>query len=355
MASTDARNLSEESLQLLRRQAHRLRHDMNLSWSSIAEIVGVNLSTLMVWARRFHLRSPELDDVSSLRRGRRYGEKRTLSEADEQALRETVLHDTPQELGLGHALWSRAAVREAIEVKFGVTMPISTVGVYLKRWGCTPQRPAKRAQEQDPQAVRQWQEQDYPALHKRAQAEDAEIYWADETAVRQDTAWIRGYAPAGKTPELVHRVNWSHLTMISALSNQGQVRFALHEGSINAERFIGFLQGLIDDIQPRKIFLIVDHLRVHHARKVSEWLAEPAHHARIELFHLPAYSPEHNPDEWINRDLKTHLRQAAPVKNDSMLRSLAEQFMARLLQSSELVKTYFEHIYTRYAAANIGV
>lgn len=355
MPSTDARELSEESLQLLRRQAHRLRHEMNLSWASIAEIVGVSLSTLMTWVRRFHLSAPVLGEVSSLKRGRRYGQKRTLSEADEQALRDTVLHETPAGLGLGHALWSRAAVRQAIEVKFGVKMPISTVGEYLRRWGCTPQRPARRALEQDLRAVQHWQEQDYPALHKRAQAEGAEIHWADETAVRQDTAWIRGYAPAGHTPELVHRVRWSHLTMISGLSNQGQVRFALHEGSINAERFIAFLQALIDDTRPRKIFLIVDNLRVHHAQKVQDWLAEPEHHARIELFYLPSYAPEHNPDEWINRDLKTHLRQAAPVKNDSMLRTLAEQFMARLRQSSELVKTYFEHTYTRYAAANCDV
>ena len=304
MRSPDAREVSEESLQLLRRQAHRLRHQMELPWIRIAQI---------------------------------------------------VLHETPADLGLGHALWSRAAVQQAIELKFGVKMPISTVGEYLRRWGCTPQRPVQRAQEQDDAALQRWLEEVYPALHRRAQAEGAEIHWADETAVRQDTAWVRGFAPAGHTPELRHRVNWSHLTMISALSNQGQVRFALHDGSINAERFIEFLQQLIGEVPGRKLFLIVDNLRVHHARKVQDWLAEPEHRTRIELFYLPPYSPEHNPDEWINRDLKTHLRQAAPIKQQSMLRTLAEQFMTKLAQSRELVKNYFEHTYTRYAAAGCGI
>lgn len=349
--TTDARQLSEESLQLLRRQAHRLRHEMNMTWGCIAEIVGVNLSTLMVWVRRFHLNRAELGEVASLTRGRAYGQKRTLSEVDEQALRDTVLHETPQALGLPFALWTRHAVQSAVEIRFGVKMPISTVGEYLRRWGCTPQRPAQRAQEQDAQAVRQWQEKVYPAVLKRAKAEGAEIYWADETAVKQDTAWVRGYAPAGHTPELVHRVRWSHLTMISALSNQGQVRFALHEGSINAPRFIDFMQALVHDVPPeRKVFLIVDNLRVHHSKAASAWLEQPQNKARIELFFLPSYSPEHNPDEWINRDLKTHLRQAAPVRDDSMLRQLTEQFMNKLCASRAFVKTYFEHTHTRYAS-----
>ncbi|MFM2069724.1 MAG: hypothetical protein RLZZ584_4633 [Pseudomonadota bacterium] len=356
MSTTDGRQYSEEALQLLRRQAHRLRHELNLTWLSIAEIVGVNRATLMSWVRRFHLNRPELGEVSSQVRGRRYGAKRTLSESDEQALRETVLHETPQALGLGFALWSRAAVQQAIEVKFGVKMPISTVGEYLRRWGCTPQRPAQRAQDQDAQALQQWQAVDYPALQQRAKTENAEICWADETAVRQDTAWVRGYAPTGHTPELVHRVRWSHITMISALSNQGLVRFALHDGSINAARFIDFLQALVQDVAaPRKVFLIVDNLRVHHAKVVQDWLAEPAHHARIELFYLPPYCPEHNPDEWINRDLKTYLRQAAPIQDDAMLRTLAEQFMTRLRNARDFVKTYFHHTHTRYASAESGV
>ncbi|MEX8519833.1 MAG: IS630 family transposase [Leptothrix sp. (in: b-proteobacteria)] len=280
MPSTDARELSEESLQLLRRQAHRLRHHMEMPWIKIAEIVGVSLTTMMAWVRRYHLSSPTLGEVSSLKRGRRYGEKRTLEPAQEEDLHQTVLHETPAALGLGHALWSRAAVQQAIEVKFGLKMPISTVGEYLRRWGCTPQRPVQRAQEQDDQALQRWLDEVYPKLHQRAQAEGAEIHWVDETAVRQDTAWVRGFAPAGHTPELRHRVNWSHLTVISALSNQGHVHFALHEGSINAERFIEFLQQLMGEASGRTIFLIVDNLRVHHAKKVQDWLAKPDHHAR---------------------------------------------------------------------------
>lgn len=156
-----------------------------------------------------------------------------------------------------------------------------------RRWGFTPQRPAKRAIEQRPELVQQWLQVDYPALVKKARAQGGEIYWGDETALKQDTAWVRGYALAGHTPVLQHNTRWKSLTLISALTNQGLVRFALHDGAINADRFIDFLQALTDDAKPRKVFLIVDNLRVHHAVQVKDWLL--GKEEKIEINYLPPY------------------------------------------------------------------
>ena len=144
---TDGRSLSEESLEMLRRQAHRLRLEDKRTWSEIASIVGVHLSTVMSWARRFDIGSAAISalEVASAQRGRRFGQHRTLELADEVRLREIVVEGTPSALGLPYALWSRRAVHEAVKVKFGVDMPIRTVGEYFRRWGFTPQRPAKRA------------------------------------------------------------------------------------------------------------------------------------------------------------------------------------------------------------------
>ena len=144
------------------------------------------------------------------------------------------------------------------------------IGKYLKRWGFSPQRPIKRALEQRPEEIRRWLKDSYPALLARAQAEGALIYWGDETAVKEDANWIRGYAPRGKTPVLATPTRWRKLSMISAISARGQISFRIVEGSINTDRFIQFLEALIQDA-PRKIFLVVDNLRVHHAKRVSEW------------------------------------------------------------------------------------
>lgn len=352
MNKPDGRRLSEESLEVLRRQAHRLRLQQR-TWSEIASIVGVHLSTVMSWSRRFDIGSAADGalEVASAQRGRRFGQARTLELADEVRLREIIVEGPPSRLGLAYALWSRRAVQEAVKVKFGLDMPIRTVGEYLRRWGFTPQRPAKHALEQRPEQVRQWLEVDYPAIVKRARAEGAQVHWADETAVRQDTAWVRGYAPAGHTPLIEHAAKRPRpaITMISALSNQGRVRFGFHDGAINAERFIGFMADLVHDT-PTKVFLVVDRLPVHRAGKVRQWVQD--NKDRMELFYLPPYSPQMNPDEWLNRDLKTELRTRPAATERDTLKAIAQRFMLTLASTPQRIINYFHNQHIAYASMN---
>ena len=175
MNPKDARSLSEESLVQLRIQAHRLRK-AGKTWSEISYIIGVSLSAVMSWSRRFAIGAPELGAVESAVRGRRLGEKRTISLADEALLREQIVGRSPKQLSLPFALWTRKAVQEAIKIKLSIDMPIRTVGEYLKRWGFTAQRPIKRALEQRPALVKQWLEADYPAIVRAAKAQGGEIY-----------------------------------------------------------------------------------------------------------------------------------------------------------------------------------
>jgi transposase len=346
MTKQDARSLSDDSLELLRQQAHRLRCD-GYTWKEIAAIVGVHLSTVMKWSVRFDLGVAEFAQAKSARRGRRFGEKRTLSLLDETLLRQQIVGNNPRQMTLPFALWTRAAVQMAIKKQFNVDMPIRTVGEYLRRWAFTPQRPVKRAVEQRPAELRTWLEDIYPGIVKRAKAEGAEIYWADETAIKQDTAWVRGYAPVGKTPIIEHAARWEGITMISALTNQGLVRFAFYDGAINADRFIEFMGGLIEDAQ-RKVFLIVDNLRVHHAKIVKEWLEGKTED--IEVFYLPSYSPEANPDEMLNRDLKTALRTHHVLRTADGLIDLAMKFMVQLQAMPGRVINYFKNRTVAYAA-----
>jgi transposase len=346
MNKPDARSLSEESLELLRQQAHRLRID-GRTWADIANLIGVHLTTVMKWSRRFDLGGAAVEDVQSQRRGRRFGEKRTISLVDETLLRDEILGKHPKQMSLPFALWNRKAVQEAIKLRLGVDMPIRTVGEYLRRWGFTPQRPIKRAVEQRPELLQTWLDESYPAIMKRAKAEGGEIYWADETAIKQDTAWVRGYAPAGQTPVILHAARWSSITMISAITNKGLVRFEFHDGAINTERFIAFLNALIEDAQ-RKVFLIVDNLRVHHAKLVKAWL--DGKEEQIEIFYLPPYSPEANPDEILNRDLKTELRTRPAAKSAEALKKIALDFMENLRSMPQRVIRYFKSRHIAYAA-----
>ena len=225
---------------------------------------------------------------------------------------------------------------------------LASIGKYLKRWGFTPQRPVKRALEQRPEDVARWLETTYPQVKARAQSEGAVIYWGDETAVKEDAHWVRGYAPKGQTPVLTVPARWQSLSMISAISPRGEVQFQIVEGSINSERFIAFLATLVDGA-PRKIFLVVDNLRVHHARVVREWLADKAH--QIELVYLPPYAPESNPDEYLNRDFKTALRSGPVSSNKATLLDKALLFMNGLTRLPEKVRAYFRHPAALYAAS----
>jgi transposase len=346
MKKPDARSLSEESLELLRQQAHRLRGD-GRTWSDIAGLIGVHLTTVMKWSRRFDLGQAQLSGVKSERRGRRFGENRTISLVDETLLRDEIIGTHPSQMSLPFALWNRKAVQEAIKLRLGVDMPIRTVGEYLRRWGFTPQRPVKRAVEQRPELLHTWMEVTYPTIVKKAKAQGGEIYWGDETAIKQDTAWVRGYAPAGQTPVIRHAARWSSVTMISAITNQGMVRFSFHDGAINTDRFIEFLEALIQDAQ-RKVFLIVDNLRVHHAKLVKVWLSEREN--QIEVFYLPPYSPEANPDEILNRDLKTELRTRPAAKNVEALKQIAHDFMEMLRLTPQRVIRYFASRQIAYVA-----
>jgi len=88
--------------------------------------------------------------------------------------------------------------------------------------------------------------------------------------------------------------------MISTVTNRGQVQFMIYSGSMNSDRLIEFMAQLTK-ASSTKVFLILDNLRVHHSKLVKEWLEVEKNH--IEVFYLPAYSPDRNPDEYLNCDV----------------------------------------------------
>jgi len=248
---------------------------------------------------------------------------------------------------LEFALWNRQAVSRLIEDRLGTKVPIHTIGEYLKRWGFTPQKPIKKAYEQRPAQVRKWLEEDYPRIAARAKGEGAEIHWGDETGPRSDHVRGRGYAPKGQTP--VVRVNNKRegLSIISTVTNQGKVRWKVFEGAMNANVLIDFFRHLLKDAD-RKVSMILDNLKVHHAHKVKDWLAD--HKEQTEVFYLPSYSPELNPDECLNSDLKDGITRRAPARSKAQLKKAANSHLRKIQKSPQRVRKYFEHKPVRYAA-----
>jgi transposase len=312
---------------------------------ALAAVAGVHFRTVEDWLAR--ARREGEGSLGEKKRGRPIGACRKLTLADEAWLRDQIVGQTPQQMKLPFALWTRPAIKALVREQFGIEMQDRLIGKYLKRWGFTPQRPVKHALEQRPEQVAQWLNETYPGVVARAKEQGAMIYWGDETAVKEDANWVRGYAPRGKTPVLATPTRWHKLSMISAISPRGEVAFRIVEGSINAERFKEFLAALIDGAS-HKIFLVVDNLRVHHATLVKEWLADKTD--KIELVYLPPYAPESNPDEYLNRHFKTALRSGPVSQDKQSLLDKAMHFMQTLAAMPQTVRAYFRHPKAAYAA-----
>lgn len=344
MMKEDARKLPPSAQEEKRKLAIKLWKKGNLI-KEVAETVGVSANAVSGWIKRYKSEGPAA--LKARKRGVRTGTMRHLREEQESMIRKLIMDQAPDQLKLDYALWTRKAVRELIEQKTGLDMPIRTVGEYLKRWGLTPQKPAKQAYEQNPKAVQRWLDDDYPHIKARAKTENAEIYWGDETGLRNDSQHERGYAPKGKTPVIRLNAYRTSANMISAITNQGKVRFMVFEGSMNASVLIDFCKRLIKSAK-RKVYLILDNLRVHHAKVFKAWLAE--HEDEIEVFYLPSYSPELNPDEYLNCDLKAGVHSGKPARNKPHLKKKIISHMRMLQKRPARVASYFKHEKIQYAA-----
>jgi transposase len=327
-----------------RRQVIGLRQ-AGLTYRAIAAQAGLSRTGAIDICQRFAAEGAK--GLVSKPRGRKPDEQRLLDAAQEAEVQGLIRRHTPDELGLPFALWSRAAVGALIARRCGVALAVRTVGKYLARWGFTAQKPIRRAYEQDPAAVRRWLRREYPAIVARARQAQGVIFWGDETGLRSDDVRGRSYAPRGRTPTVRVRRRRAGLGLISALTNRGELRWTVLEGAVKAPTLIRFLGRLVRDAG-RKVFLVLDRLPVHRARSVRAWLA--GREAEIEVFYLPPYSPDLNPDEGLNADLKQAVTRGAPARDKPQLKRAVVGHMRRLSRSPARVRSYFRHHTFRYAA-----
>ena len=283
----DARSLPAAAQEEKRRTAIQLRKERQ-TFAAIAETLGVSAVAVQGWWKRYERGG--LAALTAQTRGRRDGTQRTLTPAQERTVRTLVADKTPDQLKMPFALWTRAAIGALIQAKFGIRMPVRTIGHYLKRWGFTPR---------------------------------------------------------GKTPVLTVVSRRKSVSFLSTVTNQGKVRFMVLEGPLSAQILIRFLRRLIRDTN-RRVFVILDNLNVHKAATVRAWVA--AHCDAIELFYLPPYAPELNPDEYLNGDLKLGVAKRAPARTKPELFNVARSHLRMLQRRPARVRRFFEHPRVSYAA-----
>ena len=319
---------------------------------SVAQQLHISVTTIRNWNRKLKAsKSKNIDEVSQEeKRGNKTGCGKTLTLEQETELQREIIDKTPDEYQYKFALWSSESVKLHILKKFGIDMPSRTVRYYLQQWGWTPQVPVQRSYEQKPQAVSEWLDKTYPKIKEEAAQNNGIIFWADETGVQACENKPRGYAPKGQTP--VARIvanKCVRVNMISAINNQGKLLFMLYVLAMNAELFQRFMEQLIKEYhRKKKVYLIVDNLKVHHALCIQDWLKK--NKKKLDLRYLRSYSPELIPDEYVHNDLKQALNKGEPARGKEKLREQVETHMSRRANEPTVMKKLFHHKRIQYAA-----
>lgn len=272
------------------------------------------------------------------------GRKRLLS--DEQMLKlARMLRLNPRQLEFEFGLWTRKRVRELISREFGIDYTEQNIGKVLKLLGFSPQRPVYQARQQNEEKRREWTEKTFPGISRRAAEEGASIFFADEAGCRNDHQSGTTWAPIGETPVVKFTAKRESIGMVSAISMRGKISWMIFEGTMNSARFIEFLRELLQDVKG-KVFLIVDNVKYHKSAEVNAWVEQ--HKGRIELFFLPGYSPDLNPDEWVWKNVKNdHVARIVPDR-PGHLYEIAEKALRLLRNTPEKIRSFFSDPHLAY-------
>jgi transposase len=345
MSRSDLRSLSPEAQAAIRERAVSAVI-AGQSHREVARTLGIERAVVSKWMRWW--RDGGWEALKHRRRGRPAGEQLALKPWQQGVIVKLIAEKNPHQLKLPGFLWTSDAVMELIDRRFGIRLAARSVRRYLANWGFTPQVPARRAIERDPEAVKEWLEVSYPKIVRKAKRDQGIILWLDESGFRSECSHGRSYSPRGITP--IKEVSGKRFgtNMIAVIANDGHLEWELYDGKFNQHVFIGFLGRLLCHHPDRRIHLILDGHPSHRSKLVLAWAAE--HSKRIELHFLPGYSPELNPVELLNHDVKAN---AVGRKRPRSLGEMKESIVNYLQQRKRMphiIRRFFTHPATAYAA-----
>lgn len=344
MTPHDARTLTPDAQEDLRRRVIHAVVRQNMRPSVAVRMFGVSRTAVHNWTKAH--RAGGLIALRAKPRGR---PKVSRLAGHQAALAVRLITDRcPDQLKLPFALWTREAVCQLLEHRFGLSVSVWTAGRYLAGWGLTPQKPLRRAYERDPVAVKRWLKEEFPAIRATAKREKAEIHWGDQMGLRSDHQTGTSYGRRGQTPVVPATGQRFGCNMMSTLTNRGVLTFMVFRRRFTASVCIQFLRRLIRQ-RRRKVFLILDRHPVHRSAPVQRWIAQ--HAAQLRLYFLPGYSPELNPDEYLNHDVKANAVGRTRPANQAQMIDLVRGYLRIKQARPVLVQSYFDHPHVRYAAA----
>ena len=332
MRETDGRKLDYATLEALRlRTVKQVLDGANAEELSTA--LGLHSKTVFGWMADYRR-----GGFGALKRKPVPGRVPKLDPAQLRKLQGFIAGDDPRAFGFEFALWTREIVRELIRREFDVSLSVTSVGQTLKKLGFSAQRPLYRAWQADPHAVAAWKEADYPAIAARARSAGATVCFVDEASVRSDYHAGTTWAPVGATPVVATTGARFSVNMISAISAQGKLRFSIVDGTLDSAKLIGFFKQLLHHA-PGPVFAVLDNHSVHRSKSVRSFVESTD--GALEVYRLPSYSPQLNPDEWVWKNVKHDRVGRKSVAGPDQLTALAVGALRRLQAMPAIVRGFF--------------
>jgi len=342
MKANDARRLDHATLEAMRERAVCSVQDGE-SPEVVARVMGIDRSTIYSWLAQYRR-----GGWGALKAKPLFGRPPKLDGRKLKWIYNTVTQKNPLQLKFTFALWTREMVAKLIKDKFNISLSLVSVGRLLAQLGITCQRPLHRALERDEALVQQWLKQEYPKIRALARRENADIYFGDAAHMRSDHHAGRTWGKRGETPVVLSTGARYRMSLISAVSSRGHMRFMIKEkGGVNADVFIEFIKRLLIGCE-NKIFLIVDRGPAHIAKKTKEFVASLE--GRLRLFYLPPYSADRNPDELVWKHLKADTVGRTSIASFDDFKEKVRSSMLSLQRSPAKIRAFFQKPSLQYAA-----
>ncbi len=337
----DGRKISHDKLEAIRRQAVEQVQEGKTP-TEVAREMGLDSRRVFHWLACYRA-----GGWHALKSRKATGRPKRLLAKQIQWIYNTVTMKLPLQMKLPFALWTRAQIAALVKREFRIKLSLVSIGRLLAQLGLTCQKPLFRAYQQNPTLVEQWHKREYPRIRSLAKRQNAEIFFEDESGVRSDFHSGTTWALKGKTPVVKVTGARFSLNMISAISSRGALQFMVVKGGVNAAVFIQFLKLLMHG-RRRPIFLIVDGHPAHRAKVVTEHVKSLE--GKLQLFFLPGYSPELNPDELVWNHVKNHGIGRKIIHNVQEMRRTVVKHLRWLQRTPSLVRSFFQAPETCYAS-----
>ena len=339
MRETDGRKLDHQTLETLRIRAVKQVED-GVHPETVARAIGMNSATVYRWVAAH--REGGLD---ALKAKPVPGRPPKLKGPQIARLYALIVGKDPRQLQFDFALWTREMVREVIRREFDVALSAVSVGRLLRKMGLSPQRPVWLATQQNPDAVEEFKSVVFPKIRAEAAASGGTVWFADEAGVRSDYHAGTTWAPVGKTPVVKSTGSRHSVNMISAVAPDGSLRFSTYTGRFTSTEFIDFCKRLLHDANG-PVFLVVDGHPTHRSKATKTFVESTG--GRLKLYHLPGYSPQLNPDEWVWNNVKAAKIGRAGITSQDDLRAKAVGALRRLQKMPHLVRGFFRDPHLAY-------